>query len=161
VIGAGTVLNQEPNCSIDAGAQFLVGPGFDERTLRLASARSTPSIPGALTPTEIMAARAAGADIIKVFPCGTVGGAKYIKALKGPFLDVPLIPTGGVNLETAAGFVEAGAFALGVGGELISAPALESGNVHEITETARKFVEVVRAARARSGAKVNSEPQAG
>lgn len=90
-----------------------------------------------------------------------VGGAKYIKAPKGPFPDVPLIPTGGVNLETAAGFVEAGAFALGVGGELISASALESGNVHEITETARKFVEIVRASRARSGAKLNSEPQAG
>jgi len=151
VIGAGTVLNQEAaNRCIDAGAQFLVSPGFDERTLRLASARNVLTIPGALTPTEIMAARAAGADIIKVFPCGTVGGAKYIKALKGPFPDVPLIPTGGVNLETAASFVEAGAFALGVGGELISASALESGNVHEITDNARKFVNVVRAARARS-----------
>ena len=161
VIGAGTVLNQEAaNRCIDAGAQFLVSPGFDERTLRLASARNVLTIPGALTPTEIMAARAAGADIIKVFPCGTVGGAKYIKALKGPFPDVPLIPTGGVNLETAASFVEAGAFALGVGGELISASALESGDVHEITDNARKFVNVVRAARSRSGAKLNSEPRA-
>jgi len=160
VIGAGTVLNQEAaNRCIDAGAQFLVSPGFDERTLRLASARNVLTIPGALTPTEIMAARAAGADIIKIFPCGTVGGAKYIRALKGPFPDVPMIPTGGVNLETAASFVEAGAFALGVGGELISASALESGDVREITENARKFVEVVRAARARSGVKLNSEPR--
>jgi len=152
VIGAGTVLNQETaSRCIDAGAQFLVSPGFDEGTVRLAKARSILTISGALTPTEIMAAREAGVDIIKTFPSGAVGGAKYIKALKGPFPDVPLIPTGGVNLATAAGFVEAGAFALGVGSELISAAALDSGNVREITENARRFVDVVCSAREGSG----------
>lgn len=149
LIGAGTVLDADTAARcLDAGAQFLVSPGFDVDTVKLALSLDVVIIPGVLTPTEIMAARRAGAEMVKIFPCGTVGGAKYIKALRGPFPDVPMIPTGGVNLETAADFIRAGAVALGIGGELVSAAALKSGNLHEITETAKKFVAIVRETRA-------------
>lgn len=148
LIGAGTVLDAETAARcLDAGAQFLVSPGFDAETVKLALSLDVVMIPGVLTPSEIMAALKTGADIVKVFPCGTVGGAKYIKALRGPFPDVPMIPTGGVNLETAADFIRAGAVALGIGGELVSAVALKSGNTRDITETAKKFVAIVREAR--------------
>jgi 2-dehydro-3-deoxyphosphogluconate aldolase/(4S)-4-hydroxy-2-oxoglutarate aldolase len=148
LIGAGTVYNAETaqRC-LDAGAQFIVGPGFDAETVRVVRSKDVLVIPGALTPTEMIAVLRAGADMVKIFPCGTVGGAKYIKALRGPFPDVPMIPTGGVNLETAADFIRAGAVALGVGGELVSAAALKSGMTTEITEAARKFVSIVREAR--------------
>ena len=102
---------------------------------------------GALTPTEVITAWKAGADFVKVFPCGNVGGPKYIKALKGPLPQVPMVPTGGVNLQTAAEFIKAGSAALGIGGELVSASALESGNVGEITDAARQYVAIVREAR--------------
>jgi len=104
---------------------------------------------GALTPTEIMAAWEAGADIVKIFPCGQVGGAKYIKALKGPFPQIPFVPTGGVNLNTAAEFIEAGSIALGIGGELVQADALKSNKPETIVENARKFLEIVKQARSR------------
>lgn len=104
-------------------------------------------MPGALTPTEVITAWQAGADFVKVFPCGSVGGPKYIKALKAPLPQVPMIPTGGVNLSTAAEFIQAGAAALGIGGELISAAALRSGNTREITEAARTYVAIIREAR--------------
>jgi 2-dehydro-3-deoxyphosphogluconate aldolase/(4S)-4-hydroxy-2-oxoglutarate aldolase len=148
LIGAGTVLDQDTaqRC-LDAGAQFVVSPGFDSGTVEFVRSQDVLMIPGALTPTEIMAARKAGADMVKIFPCGTAGGASYIKALRGPFPDVPMIPTGGVNLQTAAGFIHAGAVALGVGGELVSAAALKSGNTVEITDAARQFVAIVREAR--------------
>jgi 2-dehydro-3-deoxyphosphogluconate aldolase / (4S)-4-hydroxy-2-oxoglutarate aldolase len=103
---------------------------------------------GALTPTEVMAAWESGADFVKVFPCGQVGGAKYIKALKGPFPQVPLVPTGGVNLTTAAEFLEAGVAALGIGGELVQAGALKSKKPEIIVENARKFLAVVKQTRA-------------
>ena len=103
---------------------------------------------GALTPTEVMAAWEAGADFVKIFPCGQVGGAKYIKALKGPFPQVPFVPTGGVNLSTAAEFIEAGAAALGIGGELVQADALKSKKPEIIVENARKFLAIVKQARA-------------
>ncbi len=106
---------------------------------------------GALTPTEVITAWRAGSDFVKVFPCGNVGGAKYIKALKGPLPQVPLVPTGGVNLETAADFIRAGAAALGVGGELVQADALKSGKTEIIVENARKFLECVKQARAEIG----------
>jgi len=99
---------------------------------------------GALTPTEVMAAWDAGADFIKVFPCGQVGGAKYIKALKGPFPQIPFIPTGGVNLNTAAEFLEAGSVALGIGGELVQAEALKANKPEIIVENARKFLAIVK-----------------
>src|SRR3989475_12540862 len=99
---------------------------------------------GALTPTEVITAWEAGSDFVKVFPCGLVGGAKYIKALKGPLPQIPLVPTGGVNLNTAAEFIEAGAAALGVGGELVQADALKSNRPEIIAEKARKFVGIVK-----------------
>ena len=148
IIGAGTVVNSEwaQQC-VDAGAQFLVSPGLDEGMLQFALSKNILVIPGALTPTEIMAATAAGADLVKIFPCGAVGGAKYIKALRGPFPNVAMIPTGGVNLETAADFIRAGAVALGIGGELVSAAAIETANGSRISEMARKFLTIVQQAR--------------
>jgi 2-dehydro-3-deoxyphosphogluconate aldolase/(4S)-4-hydroxy-2-oxoglutarate aldolase len=106
-------------------------------------------IAGALTPTEVITAWEAGSDFVKIFPCGQVGGANYIKALKGPLPQVPLVPTGGVNLQTASEFIEAGAAALGVGGELVQAAALKAGKPEVIAEAARKFVAVILAARAK------------
>ncbi len=150
LIGAGTVLNAEDarRC-IDAGAQFLVTPGFNRATVEFAARESKLIMAGALTPTEIIEAWTAGSDFVKVFPCGQVGGAKYIKALKGPLPQIPLVPTGGVNLSTAAEFIEAGAAALGIGGELVQAAALKSNKPERIVETARKFLEIVATARAK------------
>jgi 2-dehydro-3-deoxyphosphogluconate aldolase/(4S)-4-hydroxy-2-oxoglutarate aldolase len=151
LIGAGTVLDAgaAERC-IDAGAEFIVSPGFDLETVKFANRRDKLMIAGALTPTEVITAWKAGSDFVKIFPCGTVGGAKYIKALKAPLPQIPMIPTGGVNLTTAADFILAGAAALGIGGELVSASALESGNTVPIVEAARSFVSIVREARAAS-----------
>jgi 2-dehydro-3-deoxyphosphogluconate aldolase / (4S)-4-hydroxy-2-oxoglutarate aldolase len=148
LIGAGTVLDAETarRC-IDAGAEFLVSPGFDLETVKLANSEGKLIMAGALTPTEVITAWKSGADFVKIFPCGNVGGPKYIKALKGPLPNVPMVPTGGVNLETAADFIRAGAAALGIGGELVSAAALKSGNTAEITNAARQYVAIVREAR--------------
>lgn len=149
VIGAGTVLNAETaqRC-VDAGAEFVVSPGFDLETVRFVKQQGKLMIAGALTPTEVISAWQAGSDFVKIFPCGSMGGAKYLKALKGPLPQVPMIPTGGVNLETAADMIRAGAEAIGIGGELVSASALASGNMKPITDAAKKFVEIVRQARA-------------
>ncbi|MGC1618567.1 MAG: bifunctional 4-hydroxy-2-oxoglutarate aldolase/2-dehydro-3-deoxy-phosphogluconate aldolase [Candidatus Acidiferrum sp.] len=149
LIGAGTVLNaQSAQECLDAGAQFLVSPGFNLPTVNLAVRQGKVIMAGALTPTEVMAAWDAGADFIKVFPCGQLGGPKYIKALKGPFPHIPFIPTGGVNLNTAAEFLEAGSVALGIGGELVQAHALKSNQPEIITENARKFLAIVKQTRA-------------
>ena len=149
LVGAGTVLNAEAarRC-LDAGAQFLVSPGLNLQTVELAVREGKLIMAGALTPTEVITAWEAGADFVKVFPCGQVGGAKYIKALKGPLPQVPLVPTGGVNLNTAAEFIEAGAAALGIGGELVQADALKSNKPEIIVENARKFLAIVKQARA-------------
>ncbi len=162
LIGAGTVMNENAarQC-LDAGAQFLVSPGLNLAVVKLAAREGRLMIAGALTPTEIMAAWEAGSDFVKVFPCGQVGGAKYIQALRGPFPQIPLIPTGGVNLDTAAAFIEAGAAALGVGGELVQAEALRSNKPEIIVENARKFLALVNQARHQFGsstvaAKTNS-----
>ena len=153
LVGAGTVLNAEMARScVDAGAEFLVSPGFDRGMVEFAVREGKLVMAGALTPTEVITAWEAGADFVKVFPCGNVGGAKYIKALRGPLPQIPLVPTGGVNLETAGEFIEAGAAALGVGGELVSAEALKSGKVEIIVENARKFLHVVAGARAKMAA---------
>jgi len=153
LIGAGTVLDAETakKCC-DAGAQFLVSPGLDLETVAFAVKKQILIMAGALTPTEIITAWKAGSDFVKVFPCGQVGGAKYIKAVRGPLPQIPLVPTGGVNLNTAAEFIEAGAAALGVGGELVQAEAVKAGKREIIVENARKFVEVLKEARARLGA---------
>ena len=148
LIGAGTVLDAEAarRC-LDAGAQFLVSPGLNLPTIEFAARSGILMLAGALTPTEVITAWNAGSDFVKVFPCGQVGGAKYIKALKGPLPQIPLVPTGGVNLNTAAEFIEAGAAALGIGGELVQADALKSGKAEVIVENARKFVAIVKQAR--------------
>ena len=150
LIGAGTVLTAEDavRC-LDAGAQFLVSPGFNRATVELAARESILIMAGALTPTEVIEAWTAGSDFVKVFPCGQVGGAKYIKALKAPLPQIPLVPTGGVNLNTAAEFIEAGAAALGIGGELIHSEALKSNQRERIVETARKFLEIFTTTRAK------------
>jgi 2-dehydro-3-deoxyphosphogluconate aldolase / (4S)-4-hydroxy-2-oxoglutarate aldolase len=151
LIGAGTVLDaQTAQRCLDAGAEFLVSPGFDLETVQLAKRLGTLIMAGALTPTEVIAAWKAGSDFVKIFPCGSVGGPKYIKALKAPLPQVPMVPTGGVNLHTAAEFIRAGAEALGIGGELVSAAALKSGNTREITEAARQYVAIVAEARPNS-----------
>jgi 2-dehydro-3-deoxyphosphogluconate aldolase / (4S)-4-hydroxy-2-oxoglutarate aldolase len=148
LIGAGTVLDKEiARRCLDVGAEFLVSPGLDLETVKLANREGKLIMAGGLTPTEIITAWKSGADFVKVFPCGSVGGPKYIRALRGPLPQVPMIPTGGVNLETAAEFIKAGAVALGIGGELISAAALKSGNLGEITNAARQYVAIVRQAR--------------
>ena len=148
LIGAGTVLDAEAaqHC-IDAGAEFIVSPGFNLETVKYVNEAGKLMMAGALTPTEVIGAWKAGSDFVKIFPCGAVGGAKYIKALKGPLPQIPMIPTGGVNLSTAADFILAGAAALGIGGELVSASALESGDLAPIVEAARGFVSIVRNAR--------------
>lgn len=149
LIGAGTVLNAEmARRCVDAGAEFLVSPGFNRSLVEFAAREGKLVMAGALTPTEIITAWEAGSDFVKVFPCGQVGGAKYIKALRGPLPQISLVPTGGVNLNTAAEFIEAGAAALGVGGELVQADALKSGKPEVIVENARKFLEIVKRARA-------------
>jgi len=150
LIGAGTVLDVETarRC-LDAGAQFLVSPGLNLPTVELAVREKILIMAGALTPTEVITAWNAGSDFVKIFPCDQVGGAKYIKALKGSLPQILLVPTGGVNLNTAAEFIEAGAAALGIGGELVQAEALKSGKSQVIVENARKFVEIVKQTRAR------------
>ncbi len=148
LIGAGTVLDAEAarRC-LDAGAEFLVSPGFDLATVQLANREEKLMMAGALTPTEVIQAWRAGSDFVKIFPCGNLGGPKYIKSLKAPLPQIPMVPTGGVNLQTAGDFLRAGASALGIGGELISAATLKSGNLSEITELARLYVEIIRQAR--------------
>jgi 2-dehydro-3-deoxyphosphogluconate aldolase/(4S)-4-hydroxy-2-oxoglutarate aldolase len=148
LVGAGTVIDEESvlRCA-EAGAQFLVTPGFDAATVAAARKLQLLIMAGALTPTEVMAAWKAGADFIKIFPCGNSGGANYIKALRGPFPQVSMIPTGGVNLENAAGYIRAGAAALGVGGELIVKGALQSRQAEVIRSLAARFVDVVKEAR--------------
>src|SRR5277367_4071904 len=120
VLGAGTVLDPETarSCML-AGANFFVTPSLNLKTIEMAKRYSKAIFPGALTPTEILTAWEAGADAVKVFPCNAVGGASYIKALKGPFPQIEMVPTGGVNLETVGAFLQAGACAVGIGAELV------------------------------------------
>ena len=145
LLGAGTVLDAETarNCLL-AGAQFIVSPALDLPTIELCRRYSVPVMPGALTPTEILTAWQAGADVVKVFPCSALGGAKYLKALQGPLPQIQLIPTGGVSLSTAAEFLAAGAFALGVGGDLVDAKAAREGRTSVITENAQKYLAIVK-----------------
>jgi 2-dehydro-3-deoxyphosphogluconate aldolase/(4S)-4-hydroxy-2-oxoglutarate aldolase len=148
LLGAGTILDVETGrAALLAGAEFIVTPALSLQVIELARRYSKPIMPGALTPTEVLTAWQAGADIVKIFPCGPVGGAKYIKALKGPFPQIELIPTGGVNLETAPEFIKAGAAAVAVGSELIDLKSLREGKFDGITANARLYIEAVRAAR--------------
>jgi len=148
LVGAGTVTNAaEARECLDAGARFLVSPGLSLPVFELARTLGRLAVPGALTPTEVMAAREAGARVIKIFPCGSVGGAKYLKALSGPFPDLRFIPTGGVSPSNVGEFFAAGAFAVGMGSDLIDARAIREGRKHEVVATCRTASEAVRAAR--------------
>jgi len=154
LIGAGTVTTAEQAEScFRAGAEFLVSPGFAESVLSVAKASAKLAIPGALTPTELMTAQNHGARLIKIFPCGNVGGPKYLRSLKAPFPNAELIPTGGVNVANAGDFIAAGAFALGVGADLVDAAALREGNIEKITSAARELVQAVASARSALGKK--------
>jgi 2-dehydro-3-deoxyphosphogluconate aldolase/(4S)-4-hydroxy-2-oxoglutarate aldolase len=149
LIGAGTVTTSEQAEScLGAGAEFLVSPGLASPVLATAKAAGKLAIPGALTPTELMNAQNEGAQLVKIFPCGNVGGPKYLRSLKAPFPNALLIPTGGVNAANAAEFIAAGAFALGVGADLVDATALREGNLEKISSAARELVEAVATARA-------------
>ena len=148
LIGAGTVVTEkQAELCFDAGAEFLVSPGLSLPVLRAAAAREKLAIPGALTPTEVIAAQDAGAKLIKIFPCGSVGGPKYLKALKAPFPDASFIPTGGVNLSNAAEYIAAGAFALGVGADLVDLTALRNNDSKKIVDMAKALVDAVQLAR--------------
>jgi len=148
LVGAGTVLDADmARCCLDAGAKFLVSPGLDLDTVKLATSKNVVMMAGALTPTEVLTAWKAGSDFVKIFPCAQVGGPAYIKALRGPLPQVPLVPTGGVSLETAADFISAGAAALGVGGELVKKEFLQTRRADLLEDLTQRFVRVVRNAR--------------
>jgi 2-dehydro-3-deoxyphosphogluconate aldolase/(4S)-4-hydroxy-2-oxoglutarate aldolase len=149
LVGAGTVTtaDQAESC-LRAGAEFLVSPGFAASVLSVARASEKLAIPGALTPTELMIAQDHGASLVKIFPCGNLGGPKYLRSLKAPFPQARLIPTGGVNAANAADFIAAGAFALGVGADLVDPVALREGNLGKITSAAQELVQAVLTARA-------------
>lgn len=145
LIGAGTVLDPEnaKDC-IAAGAQFVVSPALNPKTIAYCKDEGVVVLPGALTPTEIVTAWNLGADMVKIFPAGEVGGAGYLKAVKAPLPHIKMVPTGGVSLSTAKSFLEAGADALGVGGDLVSVSALKQGKDAHITDRARQFVQIVK-----------------
>jgi 2-dehydro-3-deoxyphosphogluconate aldolase/(4S)-4-hydroxy-2-oxoglutarate aldolase len=145
LIGAGTVLDAETaRICILEGAAFVVSPTLKIATIEMCHRYGVPVLPGALTPTEILTAWEAGADVVKVFPASSLGGAKYLKSIKAPLPQVELVPTGGVSLATAAEFLEAGAFALGVGADLVDPKAIREGHPETITENARKYLAIVR-----------------
>src|SRR5215471_12913177 len=149
MLGAGTVLDPETaRACMLAGAQFFVTPSLKLSTIEIVKRYSKVICPGALTPTEVVTAWEAGADVVKIFPAGNVGGPKYIKALKGPFPQIEMIPTGGVNLETAGEFLKAGACAVAVGGELVDAKSIKEGRFDIIQERARQYLAIVAKARA-------------
>lgn len=149
IVGAGTLLEIDiARRCLDAGARFLTSPGLDLEIVDFAAEHDVLVFPGALTPTEITVGWKAGADLIKVFPCSQLGGASYIKALKSPFPNVPLIASGGVNQHTAADFILAGAAAVGIGRDLIQPDAIKHRERDWIRELARRFLRIVKEARA-------------
>ena len=151
LVGAGTVLDpkQAREC-IDAGARFVVSPALNVATIDACREAGIAVLPGALTPTEVVTAWNAGADLVKVFPANALGGASYIKSLKAPLPQIALVPTGGVNLQTTKDFIKAGAAALGVGADLVDLAALRRGEAELITERARQFLALVKEARTTS-----------
>jgi 2-dehydro-3-deoxyphosphogluconate aldolase/(4S)-4-hydroxy-2-oxoglutarate aldolase len=153
IVGAGTVLDAETaqKC-VDAGAKFLTSTGFVAEVVAFARKRSVLVIPGALTPSEVIQAWKAGSDFVKIFPCGPLGGENYIRALKAPFPQVPMVAAGGVNQQTALSYILAGASALGVGGELIPKDALERRQEERVHELARRFLAKVKDGRSRLAA---------
>ena len=148
IMGAGTVLDPETGrAALLAGAQFIVSPTLNLDLIHLAHRYSAVVIPGAMTPTEILTAWNAGADMVKVFPASQLGGPEYIKALRGPLPQILLVPTGGVNLQNAGEFIKAGASVLGVGGELVDKKAIKEKKFHIITENTRAFLKTIQEAR--------------
>lgn len=148
LVGAGTVLDAETaRACLLAGAQFVVSPALDVKTIELCRRYGVAIFPGALTPTEVVTAWQAGADAVKVFPCSAMGGAKYLKDLKAPLPQIELVPTGGVSLTTAADFIKAGAFALGVGSDLVDVSAVQSGEGSKVVEKAKAYLQAVADAR--------------
>ena len=148
LLGAGTVLDPETaRACMLAGAEFFVTPSLNLKTIEMAKRYSKVITPGALTPTEVLAAWQAGADAVKIFPCSAVGGARYIKALRAPFPQIEMIPTGGVSVETIGDFLRAGACAAGVGAELIDNVNIREGHYEVFEERAKRFLEAIAQAR--------------
>ncbi|HEY0263142.1 MAG TPA: bifunctional 2-keto-4-hydroxyglutarate aldolase/2-keto-3-deoxy-6-phosphogluconate aldolase [Granulicella sp.] len=145
LIGAGTVLDPETarTCILE-GAEFVVSPALNIATIELCHRYSVAVLPGALTPTEIVTAWQAGADLIKVFPASAMGGAKYLRSLKAPLPQIELIPTGGVSLANVGEFFAAGAFAVGVGADLVDERSIREGRRESVVETARSYAASVR-----------------
>lgn len=148
LLGAGTVLDADTarKC-IEAGAEFIVAPGFDADTLRASHSLDRPCIPGALTPTEVITAWRAGADIVKIFPCSAVGGPSYLRQLRGPLPDVRLLATGGVSLTSAAEYVAAGASVLGVGASVLDLDRLDGVGHEAVSARCRELMAIVQGAR--------------
>ena len=144
LLGSGTVTTAaQAEATIEAGAEFVVSPSFHPAVITATKANGKLSIPGALTPTEVITAWKAGADYVKIFPCSAMGGASYLKSLLAPFPQLKLIPTGGVTLQTAESFLRAGARALGVGSDLVNLAAVDKGNPEIITEAAHAYLKVI------------------
>jgi 2-dehydro-3-deoxyphosphogluconate aldolase/(4S)-4-hydroxy-2-oxoglutarate aldolase len=144
LLGSGTVTTaDQAEATIEAGAEFVVSPSFHPAVVAVTKAHKKLSIPGALTPTEVITAWDAGADYVKIFPCSAMGGASYLKSLLAPFPHLKLIPTGGVTHHSAASFLEAGARALGVGSDLVNVAAIDQGAPEIITAAARAYLKVI------------------
>ncbi|MGC4003431.1 MAG: bifunctional 2-keto-4-hydroxyglutarate aldolase/2-keto-3-deoxy-6-phosphogluconate aldolase [Pirellulales bacterium] len=148
LVGAGTVLDPETaRTALLAGARYIVSPCVNLATIELCKRYGALIMPGAFTPTEILTAWQAGADVVKVFPSEITGPA-YLKAIRGPLPQIRLMPTGGVNLQTAAEFLKAGACALGIGGSLVDPKSIKAGRFDEITELAKRYTAIVKETRA-------------
>jgi 2-dehydro-3-deoxyphosphogluconate aldolase/(4S)-4-hydroxy-2-oxoglutarate aldolase len=148
IMGAGTILDPETaRAALLAGAQFIVTPTLNLDVIQIAHRYSAVVVPGGMTPTEILTAWNAGADMVKVFPAAQLGGPEYLKAIRRPLPQILLVPTGGVNLQNAGAFIKAGAAALGVGGELVDKKAVKEKKFNIITENTRAFLKAIREAR--------------
>ncbi len=147
ILGAGTVLDPESaRAAILAGAKFIVSPSLDQGTIEICHRYGVVAVPGVLTPTEITSALGWGADLIKLFPA-SIGGPDYLKAVRAPLPQAPLVPTGGVEVENAGAYIRAGAIAVAVGGSLVNAKLVAGGEFGKMTEIAKRLVHEVRAAR--------------
>lgn len=145
LIGTGTVLDgATARQAILAGSEFIVSPSYSRDLIETSRRYAKPCIPGAMTPSEILDAYTMGADAVKVFPCGNLGGASYLKAVRAPIPHVPLVPTGGVDLDTAGPMLDAGAFALGVGSAITDKKAIKESRFEVITGNVKKFLEIVK-----------------
>ena len=144
LLGAGTVLDADAaEGAIGSGAEFIVSPNLNLGVVEATRKHDKISVPAGLTPSEVVSARQEGGDFVKVFPCGAMGGASYVKALKAPFPDIPMIPTGGVSIKTIRGFLNAGAVAVGVGGELVDKRAIRDGRWDVISANAKTFIDAI------------------